>query len=1600
MKGFIQRGLRGQAATAVCITLGIGLIGAQAAQAAGPKPFANGLHIASGAIEDPDGRMWVTDHNAGFCRVTAPADGPGTIEHPQTPGDTTSQRTCLGGLLPNAGHGPDAAMAPAFIDPSPYAPDSGDEFVLVPDVAAPSADVVRADWNVETRKFEFRDVITMDADPLEAERPRPAALSLAPDGSVYVVFQRSGSVQRIVDPEASDPTVQLVAYTSDGFGATAVAATHGPLGPLSPARVIVAEATGLYETVGTPTDPALPRTTRDSLYDLPDGPAGGASLVGALTYEVTDELAGTGRLYAGTTNTETFSRPGPDMVLRWDGAPAAPTVGATYADGFLAIAGLGLRPKDGDDTLYVLDDPTIAIAGEPIGTGRMSEIVDHWVRLDEGPEGPTNDTTPAFTFDGEPALECRLGGPDGAGEFAPCADQWPAVGADPLELAAGDYTFTVRAGDTDGAPSEARAFSIDTTPKDGRPTIVSPADGAYTSSRPYFQFAPADGQPDAGYQCMIAPRDTGFAPCAEGRPDAPLAEGPYTLTVRAVDAAGNTGTTDSAPVSFTVGAPPEDSPAQEPAGDLAAPRSWTTYAGGLHIASGGVEAPDGSIWVTDHNAGFCRISDPTISGAGKIQHPELPNRPKTEPRTCLGGLLPEARPGADAAGQPVLVDPTPGKRGSGDEVVLVPDGATKMGSLFRAQWNPSTGRFDPLDEFVGPLDDKDRGPRPTATALGPDPDGNGPQQPDLFYVTKKEDWIVRVQDPATDPKATIVGFTATGRGAEALAVGLATKHDDAGNPVLDEAGQPVRTSVLYLSEPDTITRLIDPTGPDRGIDGTTPQAEPLAVENGAGATAMAYDKQRNVLYMGTGNSAGEPDAVPPIPAVAGIDRVQRYTVGGTEKATPDVPQADGDPIGKFTMVGGLTLRRDGRLLVADDVALIMDTEPIGTGLLYQVGAPAARVASGPTDEGEPALDPTWTSSLNPEFTIEGDGPVQCALRVKGGAEDTLDWKDCVTAMPEGGAKLTATDLLGAELESGKSYRLTVRSTTGHTAPADLDDTAKYVPHTIEFTVDAQKPLTPGVSVIKKDGLSSAAPMFTFTPDGEETSGLEWRCSLNDGEYAPCTPGRTYPLDAQRMSQLRDAAEGTNVLLVKAVDRAGNVTETAGELTWSADATLPVVKISSDPAATDGLVRVGETPVSFTTTVEDARGGATLTVGCRLNGRPWQTNCLDPVSFDTLPTGTHVFRAHAVDHYGNHSAVTTSKIVVDKQGPAVLFDSPAVGSVTGPNPVIAFHADPETIGEAEPGQTFVCTLVRPDGSTSAVDCAAPSVQLRDLTTGAHKLVVTGSDELDNAGEPATFEWTVDASGPSVTFAAGDAADGVELLNRPTFTFAADEDATYQCAYLLGDTVVQDFRLCRSPERSGGLAASAEVYTFVLVARDGFGNISQYRRSFRIVNAVTTPAPAPAPPSTVPVVVPPLDTPTAPGQGQGQGRSQGPGQGQGRRRGGDVPDVGVPITLQAPVLQAQGLPVTIQAAADTNVVRIQVFAVTGGAQVQAAAAGKKPKRRLIATTWHATPKAKTYRVRIKDRKVRSLRPGRYVVEVRGGLSRKTLGRPTTRTFKVKR
>jgi hypothetical protein len=494
----------------------------------GSSLFTSGLHIATGAIVDPNGRTWVADHNGGFCRVTQPGeDGAGAIEHPSLPGDD-AERTCLGGLLPEAGTGPDAAGQPAFVDPTPDMPGSGDEMALIPDGASPSSDVVRARWNPDSGLFEFAGVVTMIGD-----RIRPVAASLGPDGAVYVVFQKSGTVQRIADP-AGDFSVAVVGNLA-GRGAEGVAAGRDAEGRLT---VYVAEAGAVTQV-------------EPNAQTQPDAEASpfavdAATPAAALAYDLKRD-----DLYVGTA---AGTVEGADVVHRF------PTRGGEaereFVAGYSMIGGLSVRP---DGVLYVLDDPALLDANEPLGTGRMFHVGLPAAHVAADAKAFVDTARPEFAVTGEENVECRLRGPEGLDTgWAACATDRPWAPAQ--DLAEGAHVLTVRSVEYPPAPEtavegepvegepvvtpqpatpivglvEAHRFTVDTVDPE-QPAITGPSEGARVNGTPWFTF---DAEADVAFECRW---DGALAwiPCAPGNTRPFTVDGEHSLVIRAVDRAGN-----------------------------------------------------------------------------------------------------------------------------------------------------------------------------------------------------------------------------------------------------------------------------------------------------------------------------------------------------------------------------------------------------------------------------------------------------------------------------------------------------------------------------------------------------------------------------------------------------------------------------------------------------------------------------------------------------------------------------------------------------------------------------------------------------------------------------------------------------------------------------------------------------------------------------------------------------------------------------------------------------------------------------------------------------------------------------------------------------
>ena len=167
-----------------------------------------------------------------------------------------------------------------------------------------------------------------------------------------------------------------------------------------------------------------------------------------------------------------------------------------------------------------------------------------------GPDGPTNDTTPTFSFtssEGTATFQCRVA----PQPFAPCTSPHTTEA-----LTDGPQTFIVRAVDLAGNPGTAttRDFSVETGAPD---TSISdgPA-GPINDSTPTFTFGSDD--PAATFQCRFDA--DAFADCTSPHtPAVALGDGAHTFEVQAKDTAGNLDTSPATRAFSVDTRPPETS---------------------------------------------------------------------------------------------------------------------------------------------------------------------------------------------------------------------------------------------------------------------------------------------------------------------------------------------------------------------------------------------------------------------------------------------------------------------------------------------------------------------------------------------------------------------------------------------------------------------------------------------------------------------------------------------------------------------------------------------------------------------------------------------------------------------------------------------------------------------------------------------------------------------------------------------------------------------------------------------------------------------------------------------------------------------------------
>jgi hypothetical protein len=319
--------------------------------------------------------------------------------------------------------------------------------------------------------------------------------------------------------------------------------------------------------------------------------------------------------------------------------------------------------------------------------------------------------------------------------------------------------------------------------------------------------------------------------------------------------------------------------------------------------------------------------------------------------------------------------------------------------------------------------------------------------------------------------------------------------------------------------------------------------------------------------------------------------------------------------------------------------------------------------------------------------------------------------------------------------------------------------------------------------------NTASATFTFISN---ESGSTFQCALDGSGFSACTSPKGY-------SGLSD---GTHTFTVRAFDPSGNVDPTPATYSWTIDTTPPNTIVTGGPPALTNQTSAGfnlqsnESPITFE---------------CSLDGSPFAT-CPSTVNYTNLAQGSHTFQARARDLAGNVDPSPGSHNWTIDTTPPVLTLTQTPPAFTNQTTATFDWSSSETA-------TYQCSL---DGAPFAACPGKPAVY-PGLSEGAHSFGVRGTDNAGNTGNPATHNWTVDTTPPSITNLAGPPPFTNSQVANFSWTIADNLSgvAAVECHTV---NVDPSFRPCatQTTDVVSGLTSGSRMWH--VRARDNAGNQS--------------------------------------------------------------------------------------------------------------------------------------------------------------------------------
>ncbi|HEU4905811.1 MAG TPA: Ig-like domain-containing protein, partial [Solirubrobacterales bacterium] len=365
----------------------------------------------------------------------------------------------------------------------------------------------------------------------------------------------------------------------------------------------------------------------------------------------------------------------------------------------------------------------------------------------------------------------------------------------------------------------------------------------------------------------------------------------------------------------------------------------------------------------------------------------------------------------------------------------------------------------------------------------------------------------------------------------------------------------------------------------------------------------------------------------------------------------------------------------------------------------------------------------------------------------------------------------------------------------------------------EWTVDTVAPETQ-ITLKPAPLANSSTAKFEFGGDDGAGSGVaSFECrrdSTEPGDWTSCASGIEYT----------GLSQGSHKFEVRAIDGAGNVDASPASHEWSIDSLAPETQISAQPPAL-----TGSSKATFEFTGSDPGGSGVASFQCRRDSTEpvgWQL-CSSPRVYTSLAEGAHTFEVRAIDNAGSPDpSPATVEWEIDTKAPQTQIDvkPPALTNAT----TAKFELSGEDVLEGSGVASFECKL----DAASFTACAS-GIEYTGLSEGAHKFEVRAIDQAGNIdATPASHEWTVDLTPPSVSVDSG--PEGLTNDPTPTFAFSGEPGATFECSIDGGAPTLGPCSAAGSHTPAAPLADGPQ--TFRVRATDVAGNQAIATRGFTV------------------------------------------------------------------------------------------------------------------------------------------------------------------------